>query len=183
MTTREYGSAHTWHCKDVNLVPCFDLSSSTVSSTISLSFLLFFPTSWHASDTSELLLRSLLLFFVLLSMHHSTHSGVTPNHFHSECIRTCLLPLKSHIKIKNCRERLSHLFLQQSFNSIQRLYIIGMHVPYSNIFLIVTSSVWVYHLGSYWWQNKPLCTFGIRLGADSGMFTLALVGGQGQVVW
>ena len=57
-------------------------------------------TSWHAPDTSELLLRSLLLYFVLLLMHQSKHSDfsfkILKNSFTSlsECIHTCLLPYK-----------------------------------------------------------------------------------------
>ena len=144
-------------------------------------------TSWHVSDSSELLLRSLLLFFVLLLMHHNTHSDFSeyskPLSHH---IRThpylLIASIKSHIKIKDCRGPLFQLFLQQSFNSIQRLYIIGMHVPDQVVF-IVTSAVWSYHLGGYWWQNKPLCTFGIRLGMRfCCTFTPAVVEGEGQVL-
>ena len=167
--------ARTWYCKDVNLVPCFDLSLSTVSSTIFclssyvLFFLLFFPLHdmYQTVLSYFYCLYSFSLCFFSCTIAHILTSLSKYSKPFSHHIRThtylLIASIKSHIKIKDCRGPLSQLFLQQSFNSIQRLYIIGMHVPDQVVF-IVTSAVWSYHLGGYWWQNKPLCTFGIRLG-------------------
>ena len=82
-------------------------------------------------------------------------------------------------------EPLSQLFLQQSFNSIQKLYIIAMHVP-DQIIYIVTSAVWFIILAVTDGKINPSVPLGSGCGLDpddSGMFTPEIVGGQGQVFW